>query len=352
MSVAARSQRRPRSAWLMLGLLGLLLVALPILIEEFLPTYLLPLATEMLIFGLFALGFDIIMGYTGMVSFGHSAFFGLGAYIAGLSMLRLGLPLLPAMLLAVLGAAAAAVVIGFFALRLKSVYFALLTFAFSQIFYQLVITLSDFTGGYDGRALSLPMELGLPGVLALNLRDRATLYWCVLAVVVVTYLIMRRVMASPFGTVLVTIRENELRAATLGYNVARYKQVAFILSGLVGGIAGSLMVPYQRFISPDLLYWELSGLVIVMVLLGGMGTLWGPVLGGAAVVFLRDAFTGLPQPYGKYYLLPVGLIFVLLVIFAPNGVAGLLQRRRAPRLASTDSSAPDAAPSASQQQAG
>ncbi|HLI26993.1 MAG TPA: branched-chain amino acid ABC transporter permease [Chloroflexota bacterium] len=330
-------ERRALPGWAphaLLGLLGLLLVALPALVDAFLPSFYLPLATEMLIFGLFALGYDIIMGYTGMVSFGHAAFFGLGAYITGLTMVRLGLPLLPAMLLGALGATGAAAVIGFFSLRLRSVYFALLTFAFSQIFYQLVITLTDLTGGYDGRALSVPMLWGIPDVLALNLRDRATLYYFVLAVVALTFLAMRRAMAAPFGQVLVAIRENELRAATLGYPVARYKQVAFVLSGLIGGLAGSLMVPYQRFISPDLLYWELSGLVIVMVLLGGMGTLWGPVLGAALVVFLRDAFSGLPQPYGKHYLLPVGLIFALLVIFAPHGLAGLLHRRRPPRRAS------------------
>jgi branched-chain amino acid transport system permease protein len=333
--MVGEQERRARPAWmpyLVPGAIALLLVALPALVDAFLPSFYLPLATEMLIFGLFALSYDIIMGYTGMVSFGHAAFFGLGAYITGLTMVRLGLPLLPALLLGVLGATAAAAAIGFFSLRLRSVYFALLTFAFSQIFYQLVITFTDLTGGYDGRALSVPMLWGIPDVLALNLRDRPTLYYFVLAVVVLTFLVMRRVMAAPFGQVLVAIRENELRAATLGYPVARYKQVAFVLSGLIGGLAGSLMVPYQRFISPDLLYWELSGLVIVMVLLGGMGTLWGPVLGAALVVFLRDAFSGLPQPYGKHYLLPVGLIFALLVIFAPNGIAGLL-RRRAPRLA-------------------
>ena len=141
-------------------------------------------------------------------------------------------------------------------------------------------------------------------------------------------------MQSPFGTVLLTVRENELRAATLGYHVARYKQVAFVLSGLLGGIAGTLMVPYQKFISPDLLYWELSGLVIVMVLLGGMarsGDRWW----GAAVVFLREWLTGVSL-IGKHHLLPLGLIFVLLVIFAPNGLAGLLARRRQPLLDDPD----------------
>src|SRR5205823_7479458 len=112
------------------------------------------------------------------------------------------------------------------------------------------------------------------------------------AVALLCYLFARRVVQSPFGKALVLVRENELRAATLGYHVARYKQLAFILSGLIGGIAGTLMVPYQKFVGPDLLFWELSGLVIVMVLLGGMGTLWGPLVGGAVVVFLREWLTG------------------------------------------------------------
>jgi len=314
-----------------------LLLAFPRLVEAFLPSFYLPLVTEMLIFGLFAMGFDILMGYTGMVSFGHSTFYGLGAYVAGLSMIRLGLPLLPAMVLGVVGATTAAAVIGFFSIRLRSVYFALLTFAFSQIFYQLAVTWQPVTGGFDGVALSLPMQFGIPDVFALNLRDRATLYYFVLAVVILAYLGARRLVASPFGTVLVTVRENEVRAATLGYDVARYKQVAFLFSGLIGGLAGALFVPYQKFVSPDLLYYELSGLVIVMVLLGGMGTLWGPLVGAAVVVFLRDP-SALPlavllpeawlRAYTRHHLLLVGLVFALLVIFAPNGIAGLLVRRR------------------------
>jgi len=315
------------------GLMVLLLVLVPALIDRFLPSFYLALATEMLIMGLFAMGFDLLMGYTGMVSFGHAAFFGMGAYVAGLTMLRFGLPFLPAMLLGILGATVAAAFVGFFAIRLKSVYFALLTFAFSQIFYQLAITWTSFTGGFDGVALSMPIALG-----PLNLRDRATLYFFVLVVVVLCYLFARRVVRSPFGTVLLTVRENELRAATLGYHVARYKQVAFILSGLLGGIAGTLMVPYQKFISPDLLFWELSGLVIVMVLLGGMGTLWGPLVGGAVVVFLREWLSGMGL-IGKHHLLPLGLIFVVLVIFAPNGLAGLLARRRQPLLDDPDATA-------------
>ncbi len=315
------------------GLLLLALVLVPTVIDRLLPSFYLALATEMLIMGLFAMGFDLLMGYTGMISFGHAAFFGMGAYVAGLTMARLGLPFLAAMLLGILGATLTAAFVGFFAIRLKSVYFALLTFAFSQIFYQLAVSWTSFTGGFDGIALSMPMQIG-----PLNLRDRPTLYFFTLAVVLACYLCARRVVRSPFGTVLLTVRENELRAATLGYHVARYKQVAFILSGLLSGIAGTLMVPYQKFISPDLLFWELSGLVIVMVLLGGMGTLWGPLVGGAVVVFLREWLTGVSF-IGKHSLLPLGLIFVVLVIFAPNGLAGLLARRRQPLLDDPDAAA-------------
>ena len=326
-------------AYALPGLLVLLLLLVPALIDRFLPSFYLPLITEMLIMGLFAMGFDLLMGYTGMVSFGHAAFLGMGAYVTGLSMLRFGVPLLPAMLLGVLGAVITAAVIGFFSIRLKSVYFALLTFAFSQIFYQIAVTWTNFTGGFDGAALSMPMQFGIPDVLALNLRDRPTLYYFVLVVVALAYLFARRLVASPFGKALVTVRENELRAATLGYDVARYKQAAFIFSGLFGGIAGALFVPYQRFISPDLLFWELSGLVIVMVLLGGMGTLWGPLVGAAVVIFLRDFLT----QFTKHHLLLVGLIFVVLVIFAPNGLAGLLARRRQPLLDDPDATAGDLA---------
>ena len=226
----------------------------------------LSLLTDLLIAGLFAMSLDLIMGYTGMVSFGHAAFFGMGAYVTGLTMLRFGLPVLPAMILGILGATVAAAVVGFFAIRLKSVYFALLTFAFSQIFYQIAITWTSFTGGFDGAALSMPMQVG-----PLNLRDRATLYFFVLALVLLCYLVAHRVVRSPFGT----------------------------------------------------------------VLLGGMGTLWGPLVGGAAVVFLREWLSGVSL-IGKHHLLPLGLIFVLLVIFAPNGLAGLLARRRQPLLGDPD----------------
>ncbi len=313
--------REPMRRWSSTGVLVLVVVALlafPAFVRAFLPPFYVPLASNMLVMGLFALGYDILMGYTGMVSFGHAAFFGLGAYGAGLGMLRFGLPFPVAAVLGVLLAGAAALAIGFFSIRLKSVYFALLTFAFAQIFYQTAVVWQVFTGGADGVAISTSMLVGLPGVLEVNLRDRTTFYYVVLAVVAVVYLAARRIVGSPFGSVLATIRENEVRSETMGYHVSRYKQVAFALSGAIGGIAGALYVPYQQFVSPDLLYWESSGLVIIMVLLGGMRTLWGPLLGGAIVVFLSDWLTA----YTKHYMLLLGLIFVLLVMYMPDGIAG------------------------------
>ncbi len=303
---------------------AIVLLAVPTLVQAFMPTFYLALFTEILIMGLFALGYDLLMGYTGMISFGHAAFFGLGAYGTGLMLLRVGAPPILALPVGIVSATLAALVIGFFSIRLKSVYFALLTFAFAQIFYQGAVTWTPFTGGYDGVALSMPMRVSVPGVFEIDLRDRTTYYYVVLAFVAITFVIARRIVDSPFGRVLVTIRENETRAATLGYNVARYKQAAFIVSGLVSGLAGGLFVPYQKFVSPDLLFWELGGLVIIMVLVGGRGTLWGPLIGAAVVVFLRDWLTA----YTKHHLLLLGLIFVLVVMFAPGGLASIITGSR------------------------
>jgi branched-chain amino acid transport system permease protein len=322
----------PGRSGIPLALLVVVFAALPTIIAQAaLPPFYVALLTEMLIMGIFSMGYDILMGYTGMISFGHAAYFGMGAYVTGMLMLHLQWPLLPAGMVGLLAAGLVAAIVGFFSIRLKSVYFALLTFAFAQLFYYVAVTWKPVTGGYDGFALSMPMSVSLPGLMDLNLRDRATTYYVVLVLVVVTFVFARRLMQSPFGKTLVAIRENELRATTLGYNVGRYKQAAFVVSGLLSGLAGLLFVPYQKFISPDLLFWQLGGLVIIMVLLGGKGTLWGPMVGAGVVVFLRDWLTA----YTKHHLLLLGIIFLVVVLFAPNGLAGTLSRRwgfRRPRL--------------------
>jgi branched-chain amino acid transport system permease protein len=301
----------------------LALLGVPWLTSGPLPSYYLGLITEALIMGIFGLGFNLLLGYAGKISFGHAAYFGLGAYVTGLLMLRLAMPYLPAVAIALVAVAIVAAFVGFFSIRLAWVYFALLTFAFAQIFYELSTTWTDVTGGFDGVPLSMPMQLSILGLVEVNLRDRVIFYFVVVGLTIMAYLIARMIVRSPFGQALVAIRENEVRASVLGYNVARYTQVVFVISAVFAAVAGALFVPYQRYVSPDLLAWHLSGLVIIMVLLGGLGTLWGPIVGAGAVLFLRDWISG----FTNHYYLVIGLIFVLIVLFAPDGLGGLPRLR-------------------------
>jgi branched-chain amino acid transport system permease protein len=265
---------------------------------------------------------DILIGYTGMVSFGHSAFFGLGMYGAAAALLSVQPPnLWLAILYGLVAAAAVAGFVAYFSTRLRDIYFAITTLIFSQIFYVIIFTWTEVTGGENGLTFRRP-ALEIPGLFSVPFSSE-TLHWFVLAAVTASYLILRRIMQSPFGMVLQSIRENEARTRAIGYAVERYKIVAVMLSGLFAGLAGVLYALQNRFAAPDFVYFLVSGETVIFNVMGGIGTLVGPIVGAGFFLLLREAFS---RFFTEYYLIPVGVIFIAMVIFMPQGLLGFMRR--------------------------
>jgi branched-chain amino acid transport system permease protein len=266
---------------------------------------------------------DLLIGYAGMVSFGHSAFFGLGMYGAAAALLTVRPPNL--WLALVYGLAASAMValfMAYFSTRLRDIYFSIATFVFSQIFYVIIFTWTDVTGGENGLTFRQP-PFSIPGLVSVAF-TRTGLHWFVLAMVVVSYLFLRRITQSPFGMVLQSIRENEPRTRAIGYHVERYKIVAVMLSGVFAGLAGALYAVQNKFAAPDFVLFLISGETVIFNVMGGMGTLVGPVAGAAFFLLIKEV---LSRIFYEYYLIPVGIIFTMMVIFLPRGLLGFLRRR-------------------------
>jgi branched-chain amino acid transport system permease protein len=313
------SQRAPLAFWTGFGVVLALLILAPLVLPEFWRRF----VTEILIWGLLAMSSDILIGYTGMISFGHSAFFGLGMYGAAAALLSTRPPNL--WLAFVYGLAAAAVVavfVAYFSTRLRDIYFSITTLIFSQIFYVIIFTWTEVTGGENGLSFKRP-ALAIPGLFSVPFNSN-TLHWFVLAVVTVSYLVLRRITHSPFGMVLQSIRENEPRTRAVGYAVERYKIVAVMLSGVFAGLAGVLYALQNRFAAPDYVFFVVSGEVVIFNVMGGIGTLVGPIVGAAAFLLLREGFS---RFFTEFYLIPVGIIFTAMVIFMPQGLLGFLRRR-------------------------
>jgi len=304
--------------WTGFAVIIALLIAAPLVLPEFWRR----LVTEILIWGLLAMSSDLLIGYTGMVSFGHSAFFGLGMYGAAAALLSVRPPSLWLATIAGLAAAAAvAAFVAYFSTRLRDIYFAITTLIFSQIFYVVIFTWTEVTGGENGLTFSRP-PLAIPGLVSIPFTS-TTLHWFVLAAVTLSYLTLRRITHSPFGMVLQSIRENEARTRAIGYPIERYKIVAVMLSGLFAGLAGVLYALQNRFAAPDFVFFVVSGETIIYNVIGGIGTLAGPIVGAAFFLLLRE---GLSRFFTEYYLIPVGIIFVAIVIFMPQGVLGFARR--------------------------
>ena len=313
------SRRAPLAFWTGFGVVLALLVVAPLVLPEFWRRF----VTEILIWGLLAMSSDILIGYTGMISFGHSAFFGLGMYGAAAALLSTRPPnLWLAFVYGLVAAAAVAVFVAYFSTRLRDIYFSITTLIFSQIFYVIIFTWTEVTGGENGLSFRRP-ALAIPGLFSVPF-DSNTLHWFVLAVVTASYLVLRRITQSPFGMVLQSIRENEPRTRAVGYAVERYKIVAVMLSGVFAGLAGVLYALQNRFAAPDYVFFVVSGEVVIFNVMGGIGTLVGPIVGAAFFLLLRE---GLSRFFTEFYLIPVGIIFTAMVIFMPQGLLGFLRRR-------------------------
>ena len=274
------------------------------------------LLQEILIWGIFAMSLDLLMGYAGMVSFGHSAFFGIGGYVAALALGR-SPGLVSALALPALAAGLAALLIGFFSIRVSGVYFIMLTLAFSQMFHAYTFQVS-WLGAEDG-LVGIPR----PAVPGLDVSTLRGFHAYLLVLLGLLALALARIVRSPFGHVLRGIHENEARMEALGYAVDRYKLLAFVIAGLVAGVAGSLYSQFNGSITPDAFFWKTSGEALLMVIIGGTGTLGGTLLGAAAFILLQS----LVSTYTERWMLILGATFILFVLFAPGGIVGALRGR-------------------------
>lgn len=304
---------------------GGLLLALAVLLAAplALPDYYCALLTQIFAFALFAMAFDILYGYTGMLSFGQALFFGAGAVTAGILVERYGLGFPSVLLLATGVATLLALVTGFFAVRAGGHNFVIITVIFSLIFYFLGLHWRDLTGGDDGISFRFP-ALEVAG-LRLDLADPGVVYYVVLLLVALFFLFCRVVVRSPLGLVLRTIRENELRASLMGYDVPRCKLLAFVLAGALSGASGVLFALSYGFTSVELLYWTVSGDAVIWTLFGGAGTLLGPVVGTAILVTLSDYLSTWLQSHQ----ILLGIAIIVTVLITPQGIVGLLAGRRA-----------------------
>jgi branched-chain amino acid transport system permease protein len=291
------------------------LIALPFLVEP-ISQYYLYLIIKILVWALFAMSFNLVLGYGGMMSFGHAAFFGSGAYACGLLLVKTSCPTLLAFLAAPLVAAIIGVAIGYFSVKIRGTfYFATLTLSFSQLLYILVYKWRSFTYGDDGI-----QGIPVPEVIS-TLQSYVNYYFFALAVTLVCIYILWRITKSPFGLILRTMRENTERANFIGVNVNNYRLVAFVISAFFSGIAGALFTFLETSLSPEILFWSSSGEVILMGLLGGMHLFLGPALGAAIMVLLNSFLTSYTQHWGMF----LGITLVLIVLFIPQGVGGLVK---------------------------
>ena len=279
------------------------------------------LGVEILIWCLFALGFNLLLGYTGLPSFGHGAYFGIGAYAMGLTQFHLVANLWVGLLAAILAAAVVGGVVALFISHRRGIYFALMTIAFGQLFFFVASKWTSVTGGEDGllNIRRLPADFG---VVAFDLTGNLALSYFVFATFVVVTVLLWRLVHSPLGKVLRAIKQNETRAAFVGHNVWLYKWSAFTISCAVAGLAGALFAMAQQSAYPNVMSLHQSGFVVMMVLVGGdLVSFWGPVIGAAFFILARD----LLGAYTEAWLLWYGLLFMALVLYRPEGLAGIWQ---------------------------
>lgn len=280
------------------------------------------LATDVAILALFAVSLNLLLGYTGLVSFGHAAYFGIGAYTCGILMKKAAAPFILAFPAAGLLAGAFALVFGFFCVRLTKIYFAMLTLAFAQIVWAICFKWNALTGGEQG----MP-EIPYPDLawmerlpLAGGLRTSDHFYLLTVALVVGCLWILRRIVGSPFGRLLTTIRENPERAEFIGVNVRRYELIAFVIAGAFAGLAGGLFGIFNRGVFPDFVYWPKSAEVLIMTILGGIGHFYGPAVGALVLLVLNQQITS----YTQYWPFILGTTLIVLLFVFPGGIVGAL----------------------------
>jgi branched-chain amino acid transport system permease protein len=269
------------------------------------------LASQMLIFGIFAIGYDILFGYTGLLSFGHAAFFGLGAYSAGLSLIHFSIPVPIALLVAIGVSVLAAIPIGLLSILRHGIYFAMVTLAFGQMLYFIAFKWRSLTGGDDGLH-GVPR----PSIGAIDLSSETVFYYFILLFFILSVILGARIIKSPFGKTLQCLRENEPRAKMIGYNPAKFKIMSFLISALFAGLAGGLYAVLQNFVPLFSLSLDISADIVLMTLVGGMGTLYGPILGAMSLIFFKDLLSS----YLNIWPLFLGLLYIVSVMTFRRGI--------------------------------
>jgi branched-chain amino acid transport system permease protein len=299
--------------------------AFPLVMHALDQQFYISFGTRILIYAMAAASLNLVLGYGGMVSFGHAAFFGAGAYIVGILAAEGVSSAWIAWPAAVVVAALAALVIGALSLRTRGVYFIMITLAFAQMMYYVFVSLKAY-GGDDGLSMPARSRVGF----GLDLHNDFAWYYLVLALLMIILYLLHRLVHSRFGRVIVAIRENETRAAAIGYPVYRYKLLCFVISGAIAGLAGALIVNQTNYVSPSILHWVQSGTLMIMVILGGVGRFWGGPVGAVVLLALEELFSGSPLlgPYSLHWQLPVGVILLAVVLFASHGITGAFAKKR------------------------
>lgn len=295
---------------------GIVVFAIMLVLPMFIQSFHVSILTRILILAFFAMAFNLAFGFTNLPSFGHAAFFGLGAYGMAIAFEQLqpSSILLP-VVIAILAAMVFSVFMGLASLRGRGIYFALLTFAIAQFLYEIVFRWTEFTGGDDGLIMIVPPVFGF------NITGPENVYYLALLLLSLLTVGMYRLLNSPFGKVMEAIRKNDDRTSAIGYPVKRVQLTVFVLSGTLGSIAGILQALNNMFVSPSVLFWQQSIDVLVITIIGGMTTLIGPIVGAFILVLLREAVRGL----SNVGIIITGLVFISIILIASEGVVGVVK---------------------------
>lgn len=281
------------------------------------------LGIEVLIWSIFSLGYNILLGYTGLPSFGHGAFFGIGAFVVGIMQLRVIQGLWIPILTGTFAGAFFGALVGLFLAKKRGIYFALLTIAFSQMFWFISWGWDSMTGGEDGLAGINRLPVGIPGLFSIDMKNILHFYYFVYFIFIICTILIWIIVHSPFGRTLQAIRYNETRAKCIGYDTPLYKWISFTISCAFSGLAGTLYALLRNAAFSDVMHWTQSGNVIMMVLLGGgLTNFFGPILGAGVFIILRDLFSTLTE----HWLLIYGLLFMFVIVFMPEGILSFFKR--------------------------
>ncbi len=312
---AGAGSKRKGVRWLGWPILSIALLILPFVLEKGFSPYYLFLAIKVLIWALFAVSFNLVLGYGGMMSLGHAAFFGIGAYTCSLLLVKTSCPVFLAVLAGPIAAALAGMVAAFFSVRVQGAfYFATITIAFSQLAYTVAFKWRSLTFGDDGiQGIPVPALISTESTYI-------NMYFFALAVTALCIYIVWRIVKSPYGLLLRALKEDSVRATFIGMRGDRYRFMAFTISALFAGVAGVLYAFLETSVAPDILSWTSSGEVVLMSVLGGMNLFLGPAVGAAIMILLSSFVTS----YMKYWLFTMGTILILIVLFCPKGVGGFL----------------------------